>query len=135
MSYSILETVDDKYCNTYSLNNIRDDEKQVLMRYIKYNLKITQVRIDNRKWYRILPKTVYSKEIENKLKTMSAAYANRNILAGDIFWVLVEMPDDSLTLELHTTKSMTIDEYRDKCFLEGITKVISDEEFYAGLFS
>jgi hypothetical protein len=130
---NILETVDDKHINTYSLSNITNDELSCLARYIKYNPKIKEVRINGMRWIRKIPKDIWNDTIEQKIKLLSSEYAKRDILAGDIFWIgCKKMPYDlhnSLILELHTTKSITFEEYREKCILDTMEKVISDNEF------
>jgi len=136
MSY--LETVDDKNINTYSLTNITNDELSCIARYIRYNPKIKEVRINGMRWIRKMPKDIWNDTLEQKIKSLSSEYAKRDILAGDIladdiFWIgCKQIPYDlhnTLTLELHTTKSMNIIEYREKCILDTMEKVITDNEF------
>ena len=130
---NILETVDDKNINTYSLTNITTDEISCIARYIKYNPNIKEVRINGMRWIRKMPKDIWNDTLEQKIKLLSSEYAKRDILEGNIFWIgCKQMPYDlhnSLILELHTTKSITFEEYREKCILDTMEKVITDNEF------
>lgn len=136
----LLEIIDGENINTYSLNS--QDELNCIIRHIRFNSKIREIRVnwnssDGIRWIRKMPKDKWIDMLENKLIMISSVYANRNILDGDIFWVCCKkMPSDlhnSLTLELHMTKSMSIDEYRYKCILETVEKVVLDEEFYSNI--
>lgn len=118
---------------TYSLSGNNVNDLPYVNQYIKCNPKIKEIRYNGMRWIRKMPKDKWCNKLEKKLKTLSPIYTNSNILAGAIFWIGCEnIPNDShnsLTLELHTTKSITIDEYRDKCILETIQKVVLNEEF------
>lgn len=129
-----------KRTDKYSLENITSEQKDCLIKHIKYNPAIVEILIDNdtiTKWIRKMPKDIWSNQIETKLKSLNDNYISpidNDILERKIVWIGIKQMNsevyNSMILEMHSNKSINIDDFQKNIFLETMEKVVLDEDFY-----